>query len=80
MSTISTRAAPHARAWSDGTADSDSEKIVTGMFGSDVPKMLTVVLLEKIPLVNSNGAVSPAARATASTVPVRIPPSAEAVS
>src|SRR4051794_26174973 len=46
------------------------------MFGIALPKMSSVVWLPKIEQVKISGAVSPAARATASTVPVTIPPSA----
>ena len=48
-------------------------KIWTGMFGSACARIRWIVL-GKIDVVNSSGAVSPAARATASTVPVRMPP------
>ena len=47
MSAIRTSAAPQARAWSAGAADSETGRWSTGMFGSAVPKMLIVVLLRE---------------------------------
>ena len=47
-------------------------KIKTGMFGIACVTSV-VIAFEKIELVNSSGAVSPAARATARTPPVMMP-------
>ena len=51
-------------------------KISTGMFGSAFVTSVWT-LFAKIELVKSSGAVSPAARAIARTVPVRMPPTLE---
>jgi hypothetical protein len=72
---INTSAAAQARAWSSGDGDSDRVKIVTGMLASAcVGSVLT--WFAKMEEVKSSGAVSPAARATARIVPVRMPPRA----
>src|SRR5262249_24626154 len=72
--TISTRAAPHACSCSAWSGCSEYVKIRTGMFGIDFVTSVDTAGL-KIEQVKSRGAVSPAARATASTAPVRMPPS-----
>src|SRR4029079_1180394 len=70
----STSAVAQARLWSSGSADSDQMKIWTGMFGRAL-RGFVWMLFRWMDVVKSSGAVSPAARAIASTVPVRIPPS-----
>src|SRR2546421_729210 len=71
---IRTSAVAQARLWSSGSGDSDQMKICTGMFGIAFVGFSCKVR-PKIPVANRSGAVSPTARATASTGPVRIPPS-----
>src|SRR6202011_1646096 len=70
---IRTSASAQARAWSAGSDDSEREKMSTGIVSSGW-RGSHVTALAAIEEVNKSGAVSPAARATASTVPVRIPP------
>ena len=75
MNDIRTSAAAHACWCSAGSGCSEYVKMSTGMLGSAcVTSVLT--LGAKIEHVKSSGAVSPAARAIAITVPVRMPPSA----
>ena len=71
---IRTKAAAHACWCWTGSGDSEYVKILkgivaTGWRGSDVVVFVKSVVVKRI------GAVSPAARATASVVPVTIPPS-----
>src|SRR6185312_11729611 len=68
-----TSARAQARAWSAGSGDSESWKIDSGI-DSIGWRGSQVTVFATIEVVNRSGAVSPAARATASTVPVRIPP------
>src|SRR5204863_4696130 len=73
MNMSRTNAAAQARAWSCGSEDLDSSKIATGTVCSAwCGFQLTFVLT--IEEVKSSGAVSPATRATASVVPVTMPP------
>src|SRR5437868_214873 len=67
--------AAQARAWSFGSGDSDSSKIATGIVCSACAGF-QLVWLPTSAEVKSSGAVSPATRATARTVPVRMPPTA----
>src|SRR5204862_913003 len=69
----STIPAAHARAWSLGSGDSASSKIESGIVWSGWLGCQSTALAVR-ELVNRMGAVSPAIRATASVVPVRIPP------
>ena len=66
-------AAAHPAAWSLGSDDSEKVKIASGneASGFDTSPEIPFVSNED---VKSNGAVSPATRATASTTPVRMPP------
>src|SRR6266700_6218546 len=71
--TIRISDAAHALAWSAGSGDSEYVKIVTGR---DATAWLASVVIAfgATEHVKRRGAVSPAARATPSTVPVMIPP------
>src|SRR5919197_2620136 len=71
----STSADAQARLWSSGSDDSDQMKIWTVRFGTAWLGSQLIVR-PKIEVANRSGAVSPAARAMASTVPVRMPPAA----
>src|SRR5581483_6279078 len=73
MKSSSTSAAAHARAWSAGSGCSESSKIATGIDCSAWCGF-QLVLRPTIDDVKRSGAVSPATRATASVVPVTIPP------
>ena len=71
-STIEVSAAPHARSWAPANGCWAFEKICadSAVFGPLNTFQLTDVAA---PMVNSSGAVSPAARATASSTPLRMP-------
>ena len=70
---IRTRAAAHARAWSAGSGDSEYSKILSGTEASATCGFHWS-RSPTIEDVKRSGAVSPATRATASVVPVTIPP------
>src|SRR5439155_19380617 len=73
MNRSRTSAADQARAWSCGSGDSDSSKIATGIVcNAWCGFQLTCVPASEE--VKRSGAVSPATRATARVVPVRMPP------
>src|SRR3954452_16941051 len=72
---IRIRAAPQACACLTGSGDSEYLKIVTGMFGTACEGSVCT-RSGKIEVVKRSGAVSPAARATASSAPVIMPLSA----
>ena len=77
MNASRTNAAPHARSKPAGSAASESVKICTGMFGSAWPKTSSDGAAGEDRGRSAAAAPSrPAARATASTVPVTMPPSA----
>src|SRR6059036_2596890 len=69
---IRIRAAPQACACLTGSGLSEYRKIVTGMFGTACDGSVCT-RSGKIEVVKRSGAVSPAARATASSAPVIMP-------
>ena len=73
--TMSVSAAPQPRAWAPTYGDDAFAKICDG---SEVLAPLNTLRFTAVTvrMVNSSGAVSPAARATASRAPLTIPPSA----
>src|SRR5262249_31452672 len=73
---ISTNAAAQACSFRCLSGDSEYSKMITGTDATefDGPQLTT---WPKIEHVKRSGAVSPAARATASVAPVTMPPSAE---
>ena len=76
MREINTSDIPHAWVMPSGLPSSDSAKILTGTFGIASAMLKSTSLPSNTEEARISGAVSPAARATASTVAVRIPPSA----
>jgi len=70
---MSTKAAAQACALRFRSGDSEYSKMITGTEATEIYGSV-VTTCPKIEHVNSRGAVSPAARATARVVPVTMPP------